>query len=103
MAYPTPNSTGTVTAFRHAGVDHPMDALRCRHPVDPERGGDPVYRGFGCPCVEPSPPAKEACGVEVAEHEVRVRDRGHRAAAAIAGGSRDRSGALGPHVEDAAR
>ena len=90
-------------ALRHAGVDHPMDAFGRTHSVDAERVSDPVHRGFGRLRVEWSPTAEEACGVKVAEHQIRVRDRRYRAASAIAGGSRHRSRTLGPDVEDATR
>src|SRR4029079_10977033 len=52
--------------------------------------------------VERELSAEEECGIEPAEHEVRVGDRRLLAAAAVAGRSRNGASALRPDLEEAA-
>ena len=61
-----------------------------------------IDSGFGCAAVEMRAATKEIVRIEEAENEVGIGDRGLHPAAAIAGGSRDRAGALWTNMQHAA-
>ena len=79
-----------------------MDAARGAHPVDAERRGDIVERRLSGGAIQHAPSAKKARGIEIAEHQIGVGHRRSIAAAAVAGGTRNRAGALRPDMQDAA-
>jgi hypothetical protein len=93
-----------------------QDPDRVRHVLvaDPHHGGGGLELGVLEPLsqssngaggerpVERQLSAEEECGIEPAEHEVRVGDRRLLAAPAVAGGSRDCARALRPDLEEAA-
>ena len=89
-------------AFGHVRVDDAIDALGRGHAVDAEPAGDAIDGGLGGAAIEARAAAEEVVGIEEAEHQVGVGHGRLGAAAAIAGRSRLRAGALGPDVQHAA-
>ena len=93
-----------------------QDPDRVRHVLvaDPHHGGGGLELGVLEPLsqssegaggerpVERELAAEEECGIEPAEHEVRIGDRRLLAAAPVAGRSRDGACALRPDLEEAA-
>ncbi len=68
--------------------------------IEPERSADVALDRVGCGLrVEPHGAAVEIVGVDVAEHDVGIRDGRLLAAAAIADGAWIGAGALGPHLD----
>jgi hypothetical protein len=74
-----------------------------RNDVVPERPRDGVDRRVRRAGVERDAAAQEVRGIEESEHQVRVGDRGARAALAVAGWAGRRPRALRADVEDSAR
>ena len=61
----------------HVVVHDLVDAARGADDVDAQRLGDVLLNGRGCPLrVEPHLAAEEIVGVEIAQQQVRIRDRG---------------------------
>ena len=89
-------------AFGHVRVDDAVDALGRGHAIDAEPAGDAIDGDLGGDAIEARATAEKVVGIEEAEDEVGVRHRRFDAAAAIAGRSRLRAGALGPDVQQAA-
>jgi hypothetical protein len=88
---------------RHVLADDVMDAPGRAHEIEVERLGDAVaHRGLGGGAVERHGAAEEEAGIEVAEHEVGVRQRRPGSALAIAGGPRIGAGAARADAQEAA-
>ena len=88
-------------AFGHVGVDHALYALGGRDGQGAESRGEGRHRGLRAGGVEARAAAEEIGGIEQAQHDVGVGDRGRGAAQAIARGPGDGARALGTDVEDA--
>ena len=87
----------------HVLADDVVDAPGRAQRLEAERLGDAVADGrLGGGAVERHGAAEEEAGIEIAEHEVGVRQRRLGAAAAIAGGPRIGAGAARADAQEAA-
>ena len=62
--------------------------------------GNALHRGRGCVLIQFHSSAQESIGIEVAEHDAGVSERGVRSAASVAGGAGLGPCAARPYLEE---
>ena len=89
-------------AFRHLGVDHPMDTGRGALHLQAERLGDAAADCIDGPGgIEPNRAARESPGVQKSQHDRGVGHRRFPATACIAGGAGVGGGGVRPDAKTA--
>ena len=83
----------------HIGVDDCQNAKRRAVWRQANLTGEAFNHGLGSSHIKRHGAAQKILRIQTAEHDIRIRHRGQRAAAPIAGGTRHGAGGLRPHAK----